>query len=41
MADLAPSHFSFSGLDPDENRYILYPRSELDFSTDPGKVERS
>jgi len=37
--DLAPSHFSFSGLEPDEKRDILYPLWELVFS-DWVKVER-
>lgn len=41
MTDLAPSHCSFSGLEPDENRDILYPRWELIFSTNRGKVEQS
>jgi hypothetical protein len=30
--DLAPSHFSFSGSDPEENKVILYPLDELFFS---------
>jgi hypothetical protein len=36
--NLAPSHFSFSGFEPDEKRDILYPLLELVFS-DRAKVE--
>jgi hypothetical protein len=38
VTDLAPSHFSFSGLEPDENRDIVYPRSEPVFSTNRGRL---
>ena len=41
VTDLAPSHFSFSWFEPDENRDILYPRWELVFSGNGGKVEGS
>jgi hypothetical protein len=39
-ADLAPSHFSFPGFEPDEKSDILYPRWELDFS-DRAEGERA
>ena len=32
VTNLAPSHFSFSGFEPDEKRVILYPLRELVFS---------
>ena len=37
VTNLAPSHFSFSGFEPDEKRVILYPLWELVFS-DQAKV---
>jgi len=32
VTNLAPSHFSFSGFEPDEKSVILYPLWELVFS---------
>ena len=39
VADLAPSHFSFSGFEPDEKRDILYPLWQLVFSDRTGMGE--